>query len=79
MGSIGAPVQGFCAVAPAPYVKVARSKCRLGTIWAMGTKQQRHFCEKCNTTTNHVTSYSEDESGLVARVNCSEHSDVITQ
>lgn len=45
-------------------------------IWAMGTKQQQHFCEKCSTTTNHVTSYSQEGSGLVAKVNCSEHSDL---
>jgi hypothetical protein len=42
----------------------------------MGIKQQRHFCEKCNATTNHVTSYSQEGSGLMARVNCVEHSDL---
>lgn len=45
-------------------------------IWAMGTKQQRHFCGECNTTTIHVTSYSQEGSGPVAKVNCSEHSDL---
>lgn len=47
-------------------------------ICAMGIKQQKHFCEKCNTTTNHVTSYSQEGSGLVAKVKCSEHTELTT-
>lgn len=44
----------------------------------MGVKQHRTFCAACGQATNHVTVYgtADDGASLVARVECSEHSDV---
>lgn len=44
----------------------------------MGIKQHRSFCAACGQATNHVTVYrtSDDGTRLIAKVECSEHSDV---
>jgi hypothetical protein len=60
------------------FAGFTQSKCLNEYDLAVATKQQNHFCEKCNTTTNHVTSYSQIGNSLVATVSCTEHSELAT-
>lgn len=52
------------------------------TIHPMVTKQHKAFCEECQLTTNHITTFSKrtsapnSDSSLEAAVHCMEHSDI---